>query len=248
VLRLLLVLSCLLLVLISLPGCRGAKPGGRVDYSSERGRQIVQSSSSDSPLTVSCPVGMVLIPNGPTIYGPVEEKKGAPGDKEERLTMKAYCVDKYEYPNQPGESPMRSVTWVEAKNLCGTKGKRLCSEYEFEKACRGPSSTKYTYGDGYAEGACATSAQDYGLGQFNNCVSSFGAHDMSGGVYEWTSSGPGEGSGAASEMKFLRGGMAADNQTVTSSCTYRVRYAATSSGREVGFRCCAATTKEELSK
>jgi eukaryotic-like serine/threonine-protein kinase len=232
--------------IVSLTGCRGAgRAGGKTDYSSAKAA-VASSDAKDSPLNSSCPIGMLLIPAGPTNYGPTDEKEKLAGDSEapQRLNMKGYCIDRYEYPNQAGESPMRSVNWLEARNLCNTKGKRLCSEYEFEKACRGPGGTRYTYGDGYFEGACPKAAQEYGLGQFNNCVSGFGVNDMSGGVYEWTSSGAGENS----EVKYLRGGMAEDNPGVTSRCTYRAKLNSNSSGRETGFRCCAAVQKEELAK
>jgi formylglycine-generating enzyme required for sulfatase activity len=234
------------LLIVSLSGCRAARSGARVDYSSAKAAVASSSEGKDSPLNSSCPVGMLLIPAGPANYGPTDEKEKLAADSEgpQRLNMKSFCIDRYEFPNQPGESPMRSVSWLEARNLCGTKGKRLCSEYEFEKACRGPGGTRYTYGDGYFEGACPKASQEYGLGQFSNCISGFGVNDMSGGVYEWTSSGAGENS----EVKYLRGGMAEDNPGVTSRCTYRAKLNANSSGRETGFRCCAAVQKEELAK
>jgi len=239
----------LILILISLTlfwGCARSGKTARVDYAASKGA-VVTSEKGEQMMT-TCPVGMVMIPSGPSHYGPTEEKNSKPDAKEaaQRITMKAFCVDKFEYPNQAGEPPMRSVNWMEAKGLCSAKGKRLCSEYEFEKACRGPSGTLYTYGDGFAAGACPTAAQEYGLGQFSNCVSGFGAQDMGGGVFEWTSSGP-EGSGDNGE-KFLRGGMDAELSATTSRCTYRGRMKGNLSGREIGFRCCASTAKEELSK
>lgn len=239
---------CLILTaLASLWGCMRSGKTARVDYAASKG-PIISSEKSGENMMTTCPVGMVIIPGGPSLYGPTEEKNLTPGDKEtaQRITMKAFCVDRFEYPNQAGEPPMRSVNWLEAKELCVAKGKRLCTEYEFEKACRGPSGTLYTYGDGFASGACPAASQDYGLGQFSNCVSGFGAQDMGGGVYEWTSSGP-EGSNDSGE-KFLRGGLNAELPASTSRCTYRGRMKASVAGREIGFRCCASTLKEELSK
>lgn len=241
------VLFCaVLLTGLSLWGCARSGKTARVDYTASKG-PIVSSEKSGENMMTTCPVGMVIIPGGPSLYGPTEEKN-ARAEKEapQRITMKAFCVDRFEYPNQAGESPMRSVNWLEAKDLCVAKGKRLCTEYEFEKACRGPSGTLYTYGDGFAENACPAAGSDYGLGQFSNCVSGFGAQDMSGGVYEWTSSGP-EGSGDNGE-KYLRGGLTAEIATTSSRCTYRGRMKGNFAGREIGFRCCASTLKEEMSK
>ena len=239
--------TCLMLSLLFLAsGCRraGGGAGSRVDYSKAKA-----TVNSEQGFMTSCPVGMVLVPAGPMLYGPTEEKSITPPESEapQRLNTKAFCMDKYEYPNQPGESPMRSVSWLEAKNLCSTKGKRLCSEYEFEKACRGSGGTRFTYGDGFFEGACPNSAQDYGLGQFSNCVSGFGVHDLGGGVYEWSASVP-AGEAENTDLRVLRGGMSEDNTVKTSRCTYRVRYAGSNSGREIGFRCCGSPVKEELAK
>ena len=233
--------------LASLWGCARSGKTARVDYAASKG-PIISSEKSGEAMMTTCPVGMVIIPGGPSLYGPTEEKDARRNDKDpaQRLTMKAFCVDKFEYPNAQGEPPMRSVNWLEAKDLCVAKGKRLCTEYEFEKACRGPSGTLYTYGDGYAEGACPAASADYGIGQFSNCVSGFGAQDMGGGVYEWTSSGP-EGAGDNGE-KYLRGGLTAETATISSRCTYRGRMKGNMSGREIGFRCCASTLKEEMSK
>ena len=188
---------------------------------------------------------MVLIPAGPTLYGPSEETNVKPNPKElaQRVNMKAFCIDKYEYPNEPGEAPMRSVSWVEAGKSCGDRGKRLCSEYEFEKACRGPVGTLYTYGDGYADKVCPTASETYGLGQFENCVSGFNVHDMSGGVFEWTSSNSSDDPKA--ELRIVRGGLSAQGAEQNSKCTFRSRRALGKSDHDVGFRCCAATLAKE---
>ncbi len=236
----------LALTLLSASGC-ARRSGARVDYASNKNAAIVRTESGEAA-TLSCPVGMVLVPSGPALFGPTEEKNQKEASAEERINVRAFCVDKYEWPNQAGEPPMRSVAWLEASNLCRGKGKQLCSEYEFEKACRGPSGTLFTYGDGYVDKGCAGAGDDYGLGQFTNCVSGFGVHDMSGGVYEWTSSGPNSGTTDESASRIVRGGMTAASPEKSARCTYRVRYTATASSREIGFRCCTAPQKDVLNK
>jgi len=244
--RFVLILSLPVFALGLLIGCARGGRTERVDYASKSAAIVSSEKAGSDPIMTTCPVGMVLIPTGPMLYGPTDEKNVTPDSKEapQRINMKAFCIDKYEFPNQPGEAPMRSLNWAESKELCVNKGKRLCSEYEFEKACRGPSGTQYTYGDGFFEGACPKADQDYGLGQFTNCTSGFGVHDMSGGVYEWTSSGP-EGNDAE---RFVRGGLGGDAASSSSRCTYRGRQKASAFAREIGFRCCTSPTKEDLQK
>ncbi|HYF50685.1 MAG TPA: formylglycine-generating enzyme family protein [Planctomycetota bacterium] len=239
---------CLIAIALFCAGCSsGSKSGRRVDYSSTQRDRVIASSDS-AKLNGTCPPGMVLIPAGQMLYGPNEERDVKPTAKDvaQRISVKAFCIDKYEYPNEPGEAPMRSVSWIEAGKLCGDRGKRLCSEYEFEKACRGPAGTVYTYGDGYAEKVCPKAAENYGLGQFSNCVSGFDVYDMGGGVFEWTSSSVGDNPKA--DLRILRGGMNEDGGEQNSKCTYRTRFAAAQQTRDVGFRCCAAPTKEEIGK
>ena len=48
------------------------------------------------------------------------------------------------------------VAWTDATRMCEAKGKRLCAEAEWEKACKGPSGTRYPYGVGFETGACNT--------------------------------------------------------------------------------------------
>ena len=231
-------------------GCAASGNSKRkVDYLGSRGAVVSENDEKQSSIFSNCPPNMVLVPNGPMLYGPTDEKNAEHAAKEEaqRINVKAFCIDKFEWPNQPGEAPTRLVSWLEASSLCSTKGKRLCTEYEFEKACRGPSGTHYTYGDGFAAKACANANDDYGLGQFTNCVSGFGVYDMSGGVYEWTSSTPPTTTGPdTSGLRIVRGGMSADAEEKTSRCTYRLRFATTVTGREIGFRCCGALVKEEV--
>jgi formylglycine-generating enzyme len=57
-----------------------------------------------------------------------------------------FCMDRYEYPNKPGELPWVLTSWIEAKAICERDGKRLCTEPEFNFACEGPEMKPYVYG------------------------------------------------------------------------------------------------------
>jgi formylglycine-generating enzyme required for sulfatase activity len=240
-------LAACVIVTVAVGCATASKP--KVDYLGSRSATVTENDEKQSSIFSNCPPGMVLVHTGPMLYGPPDEKNAVHATKEEaqRVNVKSFCIDKFEWPNQPGEAPTRLVSWLEASTLCSSKGKRLCTEYEFEKACRGPSGTHYTYGDGFATKACSAATDDYGLGQFTNCISGFGVYDMSGGVYEWTSSTPPTTTGPdTSGLRIVRGGMSAGDEEKTSKCTYRLRFATTVTGREIGFRCCGALVKEEV--
>lgn len=66
-----------------------------------------------------------------------------------------FCMDRYEYPNVVGEIPRVLTSWKSAKKLCEARGKRLCTEDEFNFACEGPSMLPYVYGHERNKQICA---------------------------------------------------------------------------------------------
>ena len=64
------------------------------------------------------------------------------------------CIDRYEAPNQRGVKPLLMKSLTDAEGYCHGQGKRLCSEDEWLRACRGPAGLPYPYGPKYDEHAC----------------------------------------------------------------------------------------------
>ena len=126
----------------------------------------------------TCPEGMVLIPGGEFV---------SPTGK--KITLKEYCIDKYEYPNKKGKRPLVKMEWFGAKQECEKQGKHLCSEAEWQFACSGPQKTKYPYGQQFDPSKCNTSESGKNKlmrsGTNESCVSAYGVYDMSGNVREW---------------------------------------------------------------
>ena len=180
----------------------------------------------------------------------------------EETDRRRYCIDKYEWPNQVGQNPAVYVDWFEAKAACAAAKKRLCRRSEWILACEGPKRLPYPWGfvrqpspcnidrqtfdfDVYAminedtrEGELARLWQADRIGSHPDCVSSYGAYDMSGNVDEWTddqADNP-----ASRHVSTLNGGYWGP---VRDTC----RLTTTSHGPlfkfyQVGFRCCADTT------
>jgi hypothetical protein len=111
-----------------------------------------------------------------------------------------FCVDKYEWPNLQGATPLTNVSWHEAAKTCESVGKRLCAPDEWKRACRNGSKYKsldgnsYPYGDEYVNTKCNTLGNPKSknalmpTGAFSECVGALGIYDMSGNAAEWTSS------------------------------------------------------------
>ena len=58
----------------------------------------------------------------------------------------AFCMDRFEYPGKIGDKPRNLTQWTQAVDLCEKRGKRLCTEDEFNFACEGPEILPYVYG------------------------------------------------------------------------------------------------------
>lgn len=175
-------------------------------------------------------------------------KMGTSGDDpmrgfdERNLTsveVSGFCVDVFEYPNKRNASPTANVSWNDAKRICEGKGKRLCSEAEWEKACKGPGNARFPYGNQFDPNACNTeddTGEDRtiaGAGRFAKCRSGFGIADMSGNIAEWTATPY-----ATNQDKTQKGG-AFDRPDYAARCSARKNGAPTARSPEVGFRCCS---------
>ena len=120
------------------------------------------------------------------------------------------CMDRFEAPNQPGAKPLVMVDFHQATRWCEQRGKRLCSEQEFETACEGPQLMAYPYGWQVDGTVCNTSKpwlsfdaraldaggdkarkeverlwQGSGSGSYERCRTRDGIYDLVGNVEEW---------------------------------------------------------------
>ncbi|EYF07921.1 Sulfatase-modifying factor 2 precursor (C-alpha-formyglycine-generating enzyme 2) [Chondromyces apiculatus DSM 436] len=170
-----------------------------------------------------------------------------------------FCIDRYEWPNRIGELPRVYVDWHEARALCAGAGKHLCRRSEWILACEGPKRLPYPWGfvrspspcnvdrasipadasallrDSTRDEELARLWQADPLGAHPDCISSFGAYDLSGNVDEWTDNLADD--PATLHPSTLNGGYWGP---VRNTC----RLTTTSHGPDfrfyqVGFRCCA---------
>lgn len=177
----------------------------------------------------------------------------------------AVCMDRFEYPNQPGAHPMVMVTWHEAQRLCNAQQKRLCTQSEWTFACEGPEMNPYPYGLNRDASACRIdhqtvrpdrarlgnpstmideSARLYEAvpsGAMARCVSWAGIHDMTGNADEWAINESG-----APYRSALKGGWwgrirARCRPSTTSHNETFIYY-------QIGFRCCADPRPAEATR
>ncbi|HEY4183380.1 MAG TPA: SUMF1/EgtB/PvdO family nonheme iron enzyme [Kofleriaceae bacterium] len=266
------------------PTCTAnALPGACIATSECRDSRSPVAGQCAGPSTVQCCTprfadGITCDPNeqrDPNACLP-DEEPGDPGCPAGMARVDAFCVDRYEasiaghspYHPQPvgravskrGAVPQGNISQVEATAACVAAGKRLCTDDEWLRACRGPASTTYPYGATRQPGVCNDArsvhpaVELYGtsdawiyshldspcLGQEANglaltgshagCVTAEGAFDMMGNLHEWTADPAGT----------FRGGFYVDTKLNGDGCLYATTAHAASYGDySTGFRCCA---------
>ncbi|AUX23014.1 uncharacterized protein SOCEGT47_035320 [Sorangium cellulosum] len=178
-----------------------------------------------------------------------------------RTDFRRFCIDRHEWPNRVGELPRVYVDWYEAKALCASIGRRLCRRSEWILACEGPKRLPYPWGFVRTPSPCnidrAAIAFDLGaimdestredeiarlwqadpIGSHPNCVSAYGAYDLSGNVDEWTDNLADD--PETSRPATLNGGYWGP---VRNTCRLTTAgHGPTFRFYQAGFRCCADT-------
>jgi hypothetical protein len=187
---------------------------------------------------------MAWISPGALVAGTPPEARPRIADQEmrgEQVILKGFYIDLYPYPNEEGAIPHTNVTQAEAQSLCEAQNKRLCTELEWERACKGPDNRPYEYGDRYQASRCETGLLPKLVpsGIHSGCVSDFGVHDLHGGVWEWTSSLWGRGDTAG--LATVRGGNAVAGEVV-GRCAHAAPRRSGDQDGLLGFRCCSGPT------
>jgi formylglycine-generating enzyme required for sulfatase activity len=210
----------------------------------------------DAPGTGGCPAGMARVSTFciDQYEAFLEEVDGGtwcpfvnPGSRRMRARSAAGAV------------PQGFINQTQAAAACAESGKRLCTDTEWLRACRGPTSTTYPYGNARLTGVCndrrsvhpaielyGTSAGwifshidspclnqlDGGLarsGAFTGCSSAENVFDLMGNLHEWTADPAGT----------FRGGFYVDTVINGNGCLYvTTAHAVSHWDYSTGFRCC----------
>ncbi len=145
--------------------------------------------------------------------------------------------------------PAANITWEEAKAYCNSKGKRLPTEAEWERACKGVEADIYSYGKTYdpERGRTGLTLRERSAPVGSYKPGNAGLFDMSGNVWEWCSDWYGrdyykEGENrnpkgpAKGQQHVLRGGAWFSNAHYA-RCTHRPGNIGKKRDPSFGFRC-----------
>ncbi|MEQ1500872.1 MAG: bifunctional serine/threonine-protein kinase/formylglycine-generating enzyme family protein [Myxococcota bacterium] len=180
------------------------------------------------------PPNMIYIPAGPFVVGRMRTDLNAVSSEPiaQRKETKGYLIDVFEYPNLKNTAPKFDVTYKDAERLCQEAGKRLCTADEWERACKGPRSLNYSYGDTYDDEFCGKGLEEwYPSGTKENCKSEWGVYDLSGDFREWT------GSSSKPGRTIVKGGLQGSPDK-GSRCAHAEDESENYTDKSLSFRCC----------
>jgi len=166
-------------------------------------REATEAFIADLPVVA----GMVIVPAGSFLYGPdgrevfldtfyIDRSPVTNAEYQRFVRETGYRPPRYaEDPrlNEP-EQPVTGVSYADAVQYARWAGKELPAEQQWEKAARGNDGRIYPWGNDPPGTSDACFGQDpeagapKAAGSWPRNVSPFGAQDMCGNVWEWTSS------------------------------------------------------------
>ncbi len=230
------------LVVLSCFASVGCTPSRCADASSEAEQSDVVVVALPEPERPPVPrKNMVWIPTGSFLAGTPPDTLPRIADEEMpgvQVVLHGYYIDRFPYPNEPGAIQTTNVTRDEARAKCEAIDKRLCSELEWERACKGPNSTVYEYGATYQSQICSMGHTGHlnPSGTSVGCRSGYDVADLHGGAFEWTASDWNR--GRPTELAVVRGGSGQHGEVVGRCANARARRP-DKRFPDVGFRCCA---------
>ena len=159
----------------------------------------------------------------------------------------SYTRDPYFLDEAYGEYPVLHVAWQDAQTYCQWAGRTLPSEAQWEKAARGADGRLYPWGNGAPARDLLNNFEvsyledTVPVGSYPMGASPYGALDMAGNVWEWTSDWfqpyPGGDPSASDNFgevyKVLRGGSFVD----AADATTRYPNDPGLQTHDIGFRC-----------
>ena len=206
------------------------------------------------------PDGMIYVPEGPFLSGDsllgkarvvdlpgfyIDRTEVSGKDYERFMTATGFPPpDRWEgarsCPPNLRESPVSNVSWLEAYAYARWAGKRLPTEFEWEKAARGADGRLYPWGNRFdprkAHSRETPTPELMLVGRHRDGASPYGCLDMAGNAWEWTSDR--EKPGIADRV--IRGG--ASSSTFDDLLTFRRRSSPLGGSNfgglnNLGFRC-----------
>ncbi|HET7538689.1 MAG TPA: SUMF1/EgtB/PvdO family nonheme iron enzyme [Polyangiaceae bacterium] len=215
-----------------LSGCprKQADPNQKPPAPNAAPSAAASGTSTASPVAEPLPNERVEIPGGSFRVGSRPGDPGRNPELEPRLTsieLGPFQIDRLPFPNDGKSPPLTGVSRDDAKRHCAERGERLCTELEWERACKGPASNDYATGKSW-EARCANEPL--------RCASGFDVLSMGGNLREWVASEVPSKDGVGARA--LLRGAPANAPGQDHRCAARRTLDGQTKADDLGFRCC----------
>lgn len=144
-----------------------------------------------------------------------------------RVELGPFRIDRLAFPNDPKQPYVTGLSREDANRQCAARGARLCTELEWERACKGPEGDRYSSGETWSREcsekptACASGFNVLGMGLLREWVASDVIPRKSGSPRRAVMRGAGKGEPPSARRCARRMGADGNNEA-----------------KDVGFRCC----------
>lgn len=170
---------------------------------------------------VDVPAGLLRSGSTPGDAGRIPELE----PRSVEVELGPFGIDRLPYPNDPDAPPLRGKSRDEARRLCAERGARLCTELEWERACKGPTQAPYPSGLIW-DVSCTAGAKA--------CASGFDVLGLGTTAGEWVASDVVDESGRRAVVR----GASSTAPPLAHRCAARHPTEATTQSADLGFRCC----------
>jgi hypothetical protein len=212
-------------------GCGRAAPRESAPSAASSASGVAPLASARRPTQEPLADERVEIPGGAFHAGSTPGEPGRKPDLEPRrykVELGPFQIDRLPYPNDPARPPQVNVPREEARRLCAERGARLCTELEWERACKGPDSELFAGGPSW-DPRCAAEPK--------LCASAFDVLGMGAAVRVWTASSVIFAEADRPRRASVRGA-AGSAPAHEHRCAQRVGIDPETMSPDLGFRCC----------
>lgn len=195
-------------------------------------------AEAPEPVVTAPPVEDILagqsiaIPAGPFQVGSATgSPHREPRDEADliEVNLEAFRIDRLPYPNDPDQPMHTRVSRAEAAQLCELRDQRLCTELEWERACKGDDAARiFATGDAFDPAQCSNPM---------DCASPEGVLMMGARAGEWTASDGNRGLDASTAI--FRGAAVDPEAVHRHRCASRRTALPGTRSPNLGFRCCS---------
>lgn len=147
--------------------------------------------------------------------------------RETSVQLGPFRIDRLPYPNDPASPPRLGMSRDAALRACAERGGRLCTELEWERACKGPEISTYSTGPEW-DASCEK--------DWTSCQNGFDVLGL-GTLLEWTSSDVVPPKGETKPTGPVVRGAPASTPGLERRCARRATQGEVDE-KAIGFRCC----------